>query len=43
MGVKKLLDLIDMARHSDPKHRVVKFLSKLAEEGGLDDGSSAKH
>ncbi|XP_030371496.1 vesicle-fusing ATPase 2 [Scaptodrosophila lebanonensis] len=36
IGIKKLLGLIDMARQSDPQHRVVKFLSKMEEEGGLD-------
>lgn len=43
MGVKKLLDLIDMARHSDPKQRVIKFLTKLSEEGGLSDEVTSKH
>lgn len=36
IGIKKLLALIDMARQSDPQHRVIKFLTKMEEEGGLD-------
>jgi len=40
IGIKKLLALIDMARQTEEKYRVIKFLSKLEEEGGLDMGSS---
>jgi vesicle-fusing ATPase len=40
IGIKKLLALIDMARQTEEQYRVVKFLSKLEEEGGLDMGSS---
>lgn len=39
IGIKKLLALIDMARQSDPKVRVVKFLTKMEEEGCLDLGT----
>ncbi|XP_001358901.4 vesicle-fusing ATPase 2 [Drosophila pseudoobscura] len=35
IGIKKLLAMIDMIRQSEPNYRVVKFLSKLEEEGGL--------
>lgn len=35
IGIKKLLDLCDMARQTEPKYRVIKFLTKLEEEGGL--------
>lgn len=40
IGIKKLLALIDMARQTEEQYRVVKFLSKLEDEGGLDMGSS---
>ncbi|XP_058442651.1 vesicle-fusing ATPase 1-like [Malaya genurostris] len=40
VGIKKLLDLIELSRQSDPQHRANKFLSKLEEEGGLDAGTS---
>lgn len=36
IGIKKLLSLIDMAKQTDPNQRVIKFISKLEEEGGLD-------
>ncbi|EZA59590.1 Vesicle-fusing ATPase [Ooceraea biroi] len=36
IGIKKLLALIDMARQVEPSYRLVKFLSKLEEEGGLE-------
>lgn len=36
IGIKKLLDLVDMARFTESNHRVIKFLSKLEEEGGLE-------
>lgn len=42
IGIKKLLDLIDMAKCSEPQHRVIKFLTKLEDEGGLDNGSSVR-
>ncbi|XP_065352960.1 vesicle-fusing ATPase 1-like [Cloeon dipterum] len=35
IGVKKLLALIDMAKQTPENMRVVKFLTKLEEEGGL--------
>lgn len=35
IGIKKLLDLIDMARYTEPQNRVVKFLTKMEDEGGL--------
>lgn len=37
IGIKKLLALIDMVKQSREGHRVVKFLTKLEEEGGLED------
>ena len=33
IGVKKLLGLIDMVKPLDPRHRFVKFTSKLEDEG----------
>lgn len=36
IGIKKLLDLIDMARQTEPQYRINKFLTKLEEEGGLE-------
>nr|XP_036674446.1 vesicle-fusing ATPase 2-like isoform X1 [Drosophila suzukii] len=36
IGIKKLLALIDMIRQSEPHQRVIKFLSKMEEEGGLE-------
>ena len=33
IGVKKLLGLLDMVKPLDPKHRFVKFTSKLEDEG----------
>ncbi|XP_031632428.1 vesicle-fusing ATPase 1-like [Contarinia nasturtii] len=35
IGIKKLLDLTDMARQTEPQYRINKFLTKLEEEGGL--------
>lgn len=35
IGIKKLLDLMDMARQTEPQYRIIKFLTKLEEEGGL--------
>jgi vesicle-fusing ATPase len=40
IGIRKLLALIDLARQTEEQYRVIKFLSKLEEEGGLDMGSS---
>lgn len=40
VGIKKLLDLVDLTRQTDPAQRVNKFLSKLEEEGALDAGTS---
>ncbi|XP_075236874.1 vesicle-fusing ATPase 1-like [Lycorma delicatula] len=40
IGIKKLLALIDMARQTEESYRVVKFLSRLEEEGALDTGTS---
>lgn len=36
VGIKKLLDLIDMAKFTDPQNRVNKFLTKLEDEGCLE-------
>ena len=33
VGVKKLLDLLDMINQMGPDNRVMKFLTKLEEEG----------
>ncbi|KAK7863817.1 hypothetical protein R5R35_003307 [Gryllus longicercus] len=35
IGIKKLLALLDMARQTEEKYRVTKFLTKLEEEGAL--------
>lgn len=35
IGIKKLLDLMDMARQTEQQYRIIKFLTKLEEEGGL--------
>lgn len=37
IGIKKLLALIDMARQTDEKHRVIKLITKLQEDGCLED------
>jgi hypothetical protein len=34
------LDIIDMARYTEPENRIIKFLTKLEDEGGLDGGTS---
>ncbi|XP_050532726.1 vesicle-fusing ATPase 1-like [Daktulosphaira vitifoliae] len=39
IGIKKLLALIDMVRQTEPRQRVVKFLTKMEEEGCLDLGT----
>ncbi len=36
VGVKKLLDLIDLVKQSSERERIPKFLCKLEEEGGLE-------
>ncbi|XP_061506887.1 vesicle-fusing ATPase 1 [Anopheles gambiae] len=41
VGIKKLLDLIDLARQMDPQTRMMKFLSKLEEEGAIEDATVA--
>lgn len=38
IGVKKLLAYIDMAKQTDDEYKVVKFLTKLEEEGALEMG-----
>lgn len=40
VGIKKLLAFIDMARQTEENYRVVKFLTKLEDEGCLDMGTS---
>ncbi|XP_049804725.1 vesicle-fusing ATPase 1 [Schistocerca nitens] len=39
IGIKKLLALIDMARQTEEQYRIIKFLSKLEEEGALESSS----
>ncbi|XP_019879561.1 vesicle-fusing ATPase 1-like [Aethina tumida] len=41
IGIKKLLALIDMARQTDEKHRVMKLITKLEEDGALEDPGMA--
>uniref|UniRef100_A0A0K8TTK0 Vesicle-fusing ATPase n=1 Tax=Tabanus bromius TaxID=304241 RepID=A0A0K8TTK0_TABBR len=41
IGIKKMLGLIDMARQTEHQYRLIKFLSKMEEEGGLEMGPSA--
>uniref|UniRef100_A0A1B6C6V7 Vesicle-fusing ATPase n=1 Tax=Clastoptera arizonana TaxID=38151 RepID=A0A1B6C6V7_9HEMI len=36
IGIRKLLALIDVARQTEEQYRVVKFLSRLEEEGGME-------
>lgn len=36
IGMKKLLGMIDMAKHFDEEHRVIDFLSQLESEGYLE-------
>jgi len=36
IGIRKLLALIDMVKQTQEGERVVKLLTKLEEEGGLD-------
>lgn len=40
IGIKKLLALVDMIRQTEQEYRVVKFLSKMEEEGALDMGTT---
>lgn len=42
IGIKKLLALIDMTRQIEDNFRVMKFLTKLEEDGGLDCGTSVQ-
>lgn len=35
IGIRKLLAILDMARQTDSQNRILKFLSKLEEEGAL--------
>lgn len=42
VGIKKLLAFIDMARQTEENYRVVKFLTKLEDEGCLDCGNSIR-
>lgn len=37
IGIKKLLALIDMVRQTEPQFRAIKFLSKMVEEGCLEE------
>ncbi|KAH1009525.1 vesicle-fusing ATPase 1 [Dendroctonus ponderosae] len=41
IGIKKLLALIDMARQTDERHRVIKLITKLEEDGALEDPGMA--
>uniref|UniRef100_A0A8D9AML4 Vesicle-fusing ATPase n=1 Tax=Cacopsylla melanoneura TaxID=428564 RepID=A0A8D9AML4_9HEMI len=41
VGIKKLLAFIDMARQTEENYRVIKFLTKLEDEGCLDLGTSS--
>ncbi|EFA10100.1 vesicle-fusing ATPase 1 [Tribolium castaneum] len=41
IGIKKLLALIDMARQTDEKFRVMKLITKLEEDGALEDPGMA--
>lgn len=42
IGIRKLLALIDMARQTSPQNRMVKFLTKLEEEGGLGETGTGR-
>ncbi|KAL5275179.1 NSF family protein [Megaselia abdita] len=39
IGIKKLLGMMDMARQTEQKYRVAKFLTRLEDEGGLEMSS----
>ncbi|RZC38213.1 vesicle-fusing ATPase 1-like, partial [Asbolus verrucosus] len=41
IGIKKLLALIDMSRQTDEKSRVIKLITKLEEDGALEDPGMA--
>lgn len=41
IGIRKLLALIDMCRQSDEKTRVIKLITKLEEDGALEDPGMA--
>jgi vesicle-fusing ATPase len=41
IGIKKLLALIDMSRQTDEKVRVMKLITKLEEDGALEDPGMA--
>lgn len=41
IGIKKMLALIDMARQTDERHRVIKLITKLEEDGALEDPGMA--
>ncbi|KAJ3643562.1 hypothetical protein Zmor_026264 [Zophobas morio] len=41
IGIKKLLALIDMTRQTDEKFRVMKLITKLEEDGALEDPGMA--
>lgn len=41
IGIKKLLALLDMARQMEERHRIIKFVSKLEEDGALEDPGMA--
>lgn len=36
VGIKKLLDIVDLVKQTEEGHRVPKFLCKMEEEGGLE-------
>ncbi|CAH0556073.1 unnamed protein product, partial [Brassicogethes aeneus] len=41
IGISKLLGLIDMVRQTDERHRVIKLITKLEEDGALEDPGMA--
>lgn len=41
IGIKKLLALIDMSKQVDERHRVIKLITKLEEDGALEDPGMA--
>ncbi|XP_074031518.1 vesicle-fusing ATPase 1 [Leptinotarsa decemlineata] len=41
IGIKKLLALIDMTRQTDERLKVIKFITKLEEDGALEDPGMA--
>ena len=36
MGIKKLLDIVDLVKQAEESERVSEFLRKMEEEGGLE-------